>query len=229
MEKKRILLISVFFIFISGYFVSSETYGKEWWILNITNDTIDENGISWGNVTNFSENPQINNTPQINVSATMEATLWWVEVQLNTSEINFGNVEKGKSYVQKYQISARGTVDVIITPVLKNQNDSFFSNLKFSGSSSASKYKSIGNYNLNFTGLSKNNKNWSVLTANGELRNLSGTNKGEQYIKLDLTRFEGIIPFDVPMQNTILFQITPVWSSVEPIPSNKVYINSTEE
>lgn len=229
LKKLTILFLLIGTIGLCHYVSAEEVNGTEWWVLNITNETIDENNVTWGDVSNYTINPNIYNEPELIVKAKMDATLFWAEVQLNTSEIDFGDVVKGNAYVQRYRIKARGTVDIKVTPKLKNPNDDFFSNLKFSSSSAASKYKSINNYDLSFVGLSKNSKNWSVLTATGELRNESGTNKGEQYIKLDLTKFEGIIPFEQPMQNIVVFQITPIWSSVEPMSENEVYHEYIEE
>jgi len=218
----KIIFTLFSFVFLFSFISAENINGTEWWVLNITNETVDENNVTWGNVSNYTTNPKIDNVPQFEVLATMESTFWWAEVQLNTTEINFGDVKKENAYIQRYRIKARGTVDIKVTPVLKNTNDNFFSNLKFSNKNSS--YKSIGSYFINFTNLSKKDKDWCVLLSDGTLKKENETtSKGEQYIKLDLTNFEGIIPFDIPMQNTVVFQITPLWSSVEPISEEKVY------
>lgn len=205
-------------IFLVGSVLAENVNGTEWRVLNISEG---------GNVTDYTENPMINNSPQLNVSATMDATNWWAEVQLNESSINFGHVEKGNRYNLSYQIWARGTLDINVIPRLKTE-DSIFSNIYFSRiPSEKPKEKSrIGNHLLRFN-LTSNKSEWLGIGSN-KMEVKSNTN-GKQIIWLDLTNFEGIVPFEMPMENTIIFQINPIWSSVEPIPPEKVYEEFIDE
>jgi len=216
-------LLSLFsFVFLFSFISAENINGTEWWVLNITNETVDVNGTTYGNVSNYTVNPDINNFPQFDVLTTMDATNWWAEVQLNTTEINFGNVQKGNATRLEYKIWARGNVDINVTPVLKSTNDVVFSNLQFSRTPS-SNYKSIGEYSMRFN-LTNNTGNWlGIGPSSMELRNPNQTTNGKQYIMLNLKNFEGIVPFDEAHQNTVKFVITPIWSSVEPMSKEKVY------
>ena len=153
------------------------------------------------------------NIQEIDVTAQMAATEYWAEIELNTSndnlKIDFGDVEKGNIYAQKYKIKARGNIDIRVTPTLRNQNDNIFSNIVL-GITPGGTHKKIGEFSLIYN-LTQNKSNWMVLNSAG-LRNFSTTNQGEHSIKLDLKNFEEIIPFDEERNNTIKFLITPIWN-----------------
>ncbi|GEM_PF-7095773 len=194
---EKFVLILFFGFFIFGISFSSSSY----------------NGTFIGNETTTIKNT----SAEFDVIANISATKWWAEVQLNTSEINFGNVQPKKnwnSYRAKYKIKARGNVDVDIIPTLVNSNDNIFSNLYFARifESSKSKWTKIGFYKMKFN-LTKNEGYWSVLTSSG-LENATNSN-GEQSILLDLSEYEDPIPFTIEnYRNSIKFIIVPDWSSV---------------
>ena len=100
MENKisKFVLGAVFIsIFLFTSVSAEDIDGIEWRVLNITEE---------GNVSNYTINPEINNSPQFDVLATMDATLWWAEVQLNTTQIDFGNVKARPMF--KYRIKQEG-------------------------------------------------------------------------------------------------------------------------
>lgn len=156
----------------------------------------------------------INNiSAEIDVVATLSATEYWVEVQLNTTEIDFGHVERNTINRRSYQIAARGNVDVKIVPTLTNPNDKIFSNLYFSRTTTG--WKKINHPDLGLVfNLTQNKGLWTVIGPSDNMRNLSGTDKGAQNIQLDLRDFNEIIPFDQEYKNTVKFIVIPDWNSV---------------
>jgi hypothetical protein len=186
-------------------FVSADLIGSSEW-----NITINETGF----VTNYH---QINySDAQFEVIANISATQYWAEVQLNTSEIDFGKIEKGDVKTTEYKIWSRGTVDINVRPELTNDNDNVFSNLYFSRTPSTN-YKKIGEYSLRFN-LTQNKSNWLGIGPSGmEPMKPSLSTNGKQYIKLDLSDFNDILPFDEQRKNVVKFTISPIWSSIEPV------------
>lgn len=152
------------------------------------------------------------NIQEINVTAQMAATEYWAEIELNKSNIDFGNVEKGNEYKIEYKIWAKGNIDITVTPTLKNLNDNIFSNLYFSRTSVGGftdPNSKIGDYSMRFN-LTSNKSEWLGIGASKMEKRTSAN--GKQYLKLDLNNFEGIIPFDEERNNTIKFLITPIWN-----------------
>lgn len=167
------------------------------------------NGTFIGNETNTVQDI----SAEFDVVANISATQWWAEVWLNTSEINFGYISKETFSRRAYQIAARGNVDIRVVPTLTSPNDDIFSNLYFSRTTTG--WRKIGSENLGLIfNLTQNNGLWTVIGASDAMKNLSGTDKGIQNIQLDLTNFNGIIPFDQEYRNTVKFVIVPDWTSV---------------
>jgi hypothetical protein len=164
------------------------------------------NGTFIGNQTNITTDI----CGEFDVIANLSATQWWAEVQLNTSEINFGQVKKGEITRRSYQIASRGNVDITIIPTLTSPSE-IFSNLYFSRTTTG--WKKIGDAELIFN-LTQNKGLWSVLGASDNLKNLSGSEKGIQNIQLDLTDFDDIVPFDQQYENTVKFVVIPNWNSI---------------
>lgn len=156
---------------------------------------------------------------EFDVVANIASTQHWAEVALNTSEIDFGYVERNNSYTKKYRIQARGTIDIEVVPTLVNENDDIFSNLYLSRTTSNA--KKIGDYKMVYN-LAALNRSWCIINSSEMTEEYTGGNtvghNGEQTIRLDLKKFNGVVPFDEPRRNTVKFVITPIWSSVEPIP-----------
>lgn len=204
--KNRGLIFILGIVLLVGI-VSAENNAKvEWDVMNLSDD---------GNVTNYSRiNHSTPGNPEIKVIAQMASTEWWAEVELNTSEIDFGQVEKGKKHIQKYTIKARGSVDIEVKPELKSSGD-IFSGYLFMGRTQTG-MKKIEDYSIRYN-LTQNLRNWSAIGTNDKFGHHNGSNKGEQTLNLDLRKFKGVIPFDQPMENIIVFKIIPIWSSVEPI------------
>lgn len=174
-----------------------------------TSSSASTNGTFVGNETDV-----ITNTlSEFDVVANLHATQYWAETWLNTSEINFGHVDKGNSYRKSYQIAARGNVDIAVVPTLTDSDDDIFSNLYFSRTTSG--WEKIGseNFGLIFN-LTQNKGLWTVIGASDAMKNLSTTDKGTQNIQLDLTAFNSIVPFDQEYKNTVKFVIVPDWDSV---------------
>jgi hypothetical protein len=167
------------------------------------------NGTFEGNETNT-----INNTyAEFDVVADISATQWWAEVSLNTSEIDFGHIENGNLSRKSYQIKARGNVDIKVIPTLAESDDSIFSNLYFSRTTTG--WKKIGSENFGLVfNLTQNKGLWTVIGSSDSMKNLSASDKGSQNIQLDLTDFRGIIPFDQNYRNTVKFVVVPDWTSV---------------
>jgi len=202
----RLIALGVIFLSFMISFCGANTDGTSEWNISVNES---------GHVTDFMQYDY--STAELDVVANVAATQYWAEILLNTSEVDFGTVEIGKSHNARYRIQARGTTDIIVTPTLKDVQDSVFSNLYLSRTTSS--LEKIGTYSLVYN-LSQNKRTWSVIGTGEVLKNVtnsSGSN-GEQTMKLDLTNFRGIIPFDQPIRNTVKFVITPAWSGMEPLP-----------
>ncbi len=194
--KKEIISIFVGFLALLS-FVSADTFGETGW--NNTDEIV------WNDTTTWNKTDET--IAEFDVVANMSATELWVQVNLSTDRIDFGNVESGESYNKTYNIMARGNVDVIIKPELANKEDKIFSNLWFSRTTT--NRKKVGDYELVFN-LTKNKGLWTVMGASDSMKNLSTGERGAQNIWLDLKNFEGVIPFDEPYQNTVKFLVIPV-------------------
>jgi hypothetical protein len=151
---------------------------------------------------------------EFDVVANLSATQYWVETWLNTSEINFGYIEKGNISRKSYQIAARGNVNVKIVPTLVDEDDDIFSNLYFSRTTTGWKKIESEDFGLIFD-LTQNKGLWTVIGASDTMKNLSTSDKGTQNIQLDLTTFDAVVPFDQEYRNTVKFVIVPDWDSVE--------------
>ncbi|MEM4181819.1 MAG: hypothetical protein QXX68_01540 [Candidatus Pacearchaeota archaeon] len=159
---------------------------------------------------------QTETSAEMEILANLESTQSWAEVEINTTEIHFGNVipmSPWNTYRAKYKIKARGNINIEVTPILVNSNDEIFSNLYFARTyeSSKSKWTKIGSYKMIFN-LTENAGYWSIIGSTG-LQNAtwSGTN-GDQSVLLDLSDYKKPIPFDIQnYRNAIRFRIVPVW------------------
>ncbi len=192
MNKKIFVLFAFSFLFYLG-FVSAST-----------------NGTFIGNSTNTITNT----SAEFDVVAEVQATQYYAEAWLNTSEIDFGPVTPGKSsdlYRQKYKIKARGNINVEIFPSLESANDKIFSNLYFARTYTSG-WKKLGDYSLKFN-LTENEGYWSTIESGG-LENATSIN-GVQSIKLDLSEYNEVIPFTMEnYRNTVKFIVIPAWNSV---------------
>lgn len=167
------------------------------------------NGTLIGNETETTRNE----IAEFEVVADISATQYWAEVWLNTSEINFGQVERNKIYRQAYQIASRGNVNIKIVPTLATPQDTLFSNLYFARTTTG--WKKIGSPSLGLIfNLTQNEGLWTVIGASDSMKNLTGSDKGTQNIQLDLTTFNEVIPFSENRRNTVKFVIVPDWNSV---------------
>lgn len=148
---------------------------------------------------------------EFEVVVDIPATQNWAEVQLNTSEINFGHIEEGTDKTMAYKIWARGSIDIEVRPTLTTAEDEVFSKLYFSRTEKTN-YKKIGEYIMRFN-LTENKSNWlGIGSSNMEPMKPDLITNGRQYIKLDLTNFREIIPFEETRKNKVKFVITPIWS-----------------
>ena len=201
---KLFFVLFVFLFLMSVNFAAANANGSTSWEISANAN---------GTVINYS---QIDSTvAEFEVLARVSATQWWAEIWLNSTSIDFGNVLAGAdtdAYRQKYKMRARGNVDITVIPTLVDEDDNFFSNLYFSRT--YSDWEKIGDYSIIYN-LTENVGLWSTLESSG-LQNATSSN-GLQSIKLDLTNFNEVIPFDEQRGNTVKFVITPVWSSVEPV------------
>jgi hypothetical protein len=203
--KKEGLMIAFAVVFLVVGFGSSSDLGSTEW-----NATLNETGY----VTDYEQIDY--SIAEFDVVANVSATQHWAEVSLNTSEIDFGKVERGNLTRMEYKIWARGRVDIEVTPMLENPNDEIFSNLYLSRTPS-SNFIRIGEYSMRFN-LTADEGNWlGIGSSSMEPKRTDLITNGRQYIRLDLTSFNRIIPFDEQRTNKVKFVITPIWSSVEPI------------
>ena len=62
--------------------------------------------------------------------------------------------------------------------------------------------------------LTENSGLWTTIESSG-FANATGSN-GLQSIKLDLSGFNGIVPFDQEYRNAVKFVVIPDWNSVAP-------------
>lgn len=159
-----------------------------------------------------------NISAEFDVVAEVQATQYYAEVWLNTSEINFGLVDAGDdndAHRLRYKIRARGNVDIKVIPSLVEKEDDIFYNLDFARTFTSG-WKNIGDYEMRFN-LTKNKGYWSVI-GTSTLENMTNSN-GEQSIRLDLSNFNNTIPFNEIRRNAVKFVIVPDWNSVsEPSP-----------
>ena len=137
----------------------------------------------------------------LNVSASIPSKMDWAEIELNTTEIDFGEInmsgyanDKRKS--QYYEIRNKGNIDIRVTPVLSDESDKIFSHLRFARilSDPLSEWRQIGNYSLR---MNKTNGDWS---------------DWKRYaIRLDLNNYNEDIPFDIiNHKNRVIFWATPI-------------------
>ncbi len=195
MNKKIFVLFAFSFLFYLG-FVSAST-----------------NGTFIGNSTNTITNT----SAEFDVVAEVQATQYYAEVWLNTSEIDFGQVSEGRIYRQPYQIAARGNVNIKVVPTLTTTQDALFSNLYFSRTTTS--WKKIGSSTLGLIfNLTQNEGLWTVIGSSDSIKNLSSSEKGIQNIQLDLTTFNEVTPFNEVRRNTVKFVIIPDWNNI-PDPS----------
>jgi hypothetical protein len=146
-----------------------------------------------------SANTYINTS--LTVSVDLPATEEWAAVELNTSEIDFGEIDlrntSAPTYMRaKYEIRSQGNVNMTVTPVLRSP-DSIFQYLEF-GRTYTSGWKQIGEYSFDMN-RTYNIGDWSPWFT--------------QSIKLDLTDYlaeQGRVPFDlVDYKSTVIFWVTP--------------------
>jgi len=103
-------------------------------------------------------------------------------------------------------------VNINIVPTLSSKSDEIFTNLFFARTFSES-WKKVGAYSMQFN-LTENSGLWTTIESSG-FANATGSN-GLQSIKLDLSGFNGIVPFDQEYRNAVKFVVIPDWNSVAP-------------
>lgn len=138
----------------------------------------------------------------IEVSVDIPATQEWSEIEINTTSIDFGelNLSTGSttdSRRLKYEIRNRGNVNISVTPLLWDNNDIIFNYLEF-GRTYTSGWRAVGNYSIEM------NRTYNVGDWNPWFL---------QSIQLDLGDYiadHGQIPFDISNhRNSVVFWVMP--------------------
>jgi hypothetical protein len=154
---------------------------------------------------NFSSASQNFTSASLEVSVDIPATMEWAEVELNTTSIDFGELNLSGSASDKrksayYEIRNRGNVNITVTPVLADSVDAIFENLKFARliSDPLSAWRELGDYSIQMNATSSDNS-WSAW---------------QKYsIRLDLMNYLSSgeeIPFNIiNHKNNVIFEVMP--------------------
>lgn len=117
-------------------------------------------------------------------------------VNISPNNVFLGEITRGyETNYQNITIVNTGTMDVKISPMLDNNADTVFQNLKFA-SSSCSTWSNISHWNSSIISHSKN-----YTSRNGEVYNFC--------MKLDLTDYENIVSVNKNLSTNITFWIMP--------------------